>query len=187
MLTPCQGNQLRRDLNSVIANGKNWNVPVIFGAVLRYITAPIIGMLFSMAYPLFYENRADPLHIAGFGFMHLSMVASFVGLFLPRWFNVFVPRNRIRDGYYPVAPAVILKRANAENDLADGVSDEETVIPSDRDSDEKLDASVKRSSSDKVDDEEKGLPPQRSSFDRLPGETNDMAMPGQSPADPAQR
>ncbi|CRK32497.1 hypothetical protein BN1708_016119, partial [Verticillium longisporum] len=78
-------------------------------------------MLFSMAYPLFYENRMNPLHIAGFGFMHLVIVFSIFGLFLPRWFNVFVPRNRLNDGTYPVTPGVILKRANADNDYADGV------------------------------------------------------------------
>ncbi|KAM0276934.1 hypothetical protein ACHAQH_006265 [Verticillium albo-atrum] len=120
------GNQIRRDLNSIIGTGKNWTLPFFFGPVLRYITAPIIGMLFSMAYPLFYENRMNPLHIAGFGFMHLVIVFSIFGLLLPRWFNVFVPRNRLNDGTYPVTPGVILKRANADNDYADGVSDEET-------------------------------------------------------------
>lgn len=172
-----QGNQLRRDLNSVIGHGNNWKLPFVFGPVLRYITAPIIGMLFSMAYPRFYAVRNDPLHIVGFAFMHLVIIMSFVGVIMPKWFDVFVPRSRINDGTYPVAPGMILKRANAENDFADGVSDEETVIPSSRESNEKFDEDkAKRSSSD-LGDAEKGVGPSRPSFDGQQGEANQNQVP----------
>ncbi|OLN83091.1 Sodium-dependent neutral amino acid transporter B(0)AT3 [Colletotrichum chlorophyti] len=174
-----QGNQLRRDLNAVIGNGKNWTLPFIFGPVLRYITAPIIGMLFSMAYPRFYSVRMDPLNIVGFAFMHVVLITSFVGLIMPRWFNILVPRNRINDGTYPVAPGMILKRANAENDFADGISDEETVIPSGRGSNEKIDGdekTMKRSSSDLA-DTERGMAPRRPPSDKNTTEQNKPTEP----------
>ncbi|KAG8409549.1 hypothetical protein J3459_017376 [Metarhizium acridum] len=37
-----QGNQLTRDLNSVIATGKNWSVPFFWAPVIRYISCPIL-------------------------------------------------------------------------------------------------------------------------------------------------
>ncbi|KAH7359273.1 creatine transporter [Plectosphaerella cucumerina] len=189
------GNQLRRDINAVIGHGKNWTLPFVFGPILRYITAPIIGMLFSMAYPLFYSNRTDPLHIAGFSFMHLCIVFSLVGLFFPRWLNVFVPRNRINDGTYPVAPGVILKRANAENDFADGISDEETVDSGDEKG-QSFDGVPQRPSVDGVPQKSPvdgmqrssidGMP-QRSSFDMLPGESTAPQRPLDGPTDHVRR
>jgi len=133
-------------------------------------------MLFSMAYPRFYGERTDPLHIVGFAFMHLVIILSFVGLMMPKWFNIFVPRNRINDGTYPIAPSMILKRANAENDFAEGVSDEETVIPSGRGSNDKIDEKAKRSSSD-LGDAEKGMLPRRSSDEETTGDTSNYQTP----------
>ncbi|KAH7202948.1 hypothetical protein BKA60DRAFT_641062 [Fusarium oxysporum] len=59
-------NQLRRDLNIVVAGGKRWNIPVFWGFVLRYISAPILAIIVSFAFPLFYTKRNDPLHIFAF-------------------------------------------------------------------------------------------------------------------------
>ncbi|KAM5379678.1 hypothetical protein ACJZ2D_003872 [Fusarium nematophilum] len=52
-----EGNQLRRDLNVVIATGKNWGIPVFWGVILRYVSAPILAIVVSFAYPAFYLKR----------------------------------------------------------------------------------------------------------------------------------
>jgi len=46
-----QGNQLRRDLNVIVGTGKNWKIPVFWGPLLRYISAPILAIVFSFSYP----------------------------------------------------------------------------------------------------------------------------------------
>ncbi|KAF5520099.1 Sodium- and chloride-dependent GABA transporter 1 [Colletotrichum aenigma] len=122
-LTSYSGNQLRRDLNATIVTGSQWKIPAIWGFVLKYNTAPIVSIIFSFAYPNFYaKNRMDPLHIAGFTFMHIVLVATLVGLIMPRWFNVLVPKAKVMEGIYPIAPGVIFSRANAAGTLdIDGV------------------------------------------------------------------
>ena len=95
---PLQMNQLRRDLNLIVATGKNWAIPVIWGPVLRYISAPILAIIVSFSYPDFYaRGRMDPLHIAGFSFAHVSFVLVVVALVFPRSLDVFVKRERRDD------------------------------------------------------------------------------------------
>ncbi|OLN85184.1 Sodium- and chloride-dependent GABA transporter 1-like protein 1 [Colletotrichum chlorophyti] len=118
-----QGNQLRRDLNATISISGQWKIPAIWGFVLKYNTAPIVAIIFSFAYPDFYAGkRMDPLHIAGFTFMHIVLVSSLVGLIMPRWFNVLVPESKKTEGKYPIVPGLIFSRANARGTLdIDGV------------------------------------------------------------------
>lgn len=41
---------------------------------------------------------------------------------MPRWFNVLVPKAKVMEGIYPIAPGVIFSRANAAGTLdIDGV------------------------------------------------------------------
>ncbi|WQF83990.1 Putative sodium:neurotransmitter symporter [Colletotrichum destructivum] len=122
-LSSYSGNQLRRDLNATICVGGQWRIPSIWPFVLKYNTAPIVGIIFSFAYPNFYaEKRWDPLQIAGFAFMHIVLVSSLVGLVMPRWFNVLVPEHKRAEGDYPILPGTIFSRANAAGTLdIDGV------------------------------------------------------------------
>lgn len=58
---------------------------------LRYISAPILAIVFSFAYPSFHKLRNDPLHIFCFAWAHLVMLFV-VGFFIvPRALDVFVP------------------------------------------------------------------------------------------------
>lgn len=97
---------MTRDLNVVIATGNNWKLPVAWGPIVRYISAPILSIIISFAYPSFYEKRNDPLHIFAFSIAHIAMILPIVGFIVPRMFNVFV------------SPAV---RAAAEKDYIPGV------------------------------------------------------------------
>lgn len=107
-LTSKQGNQLTRDLNVTIAVGKNWPLPWFWGPVLRYISAPILAMLSSFAYPSFNAVRNDPLHIFGFIVGHVVMVLVVLGLIVPRSFDVFIPKARRGEGDLPYAPSVLI-------------------------------------------------------------------------------
>lgn len=115
-LTTDQGNQLRRDLNVIVGAGKNWKIPLIWGPLLRYISAPVLAIVFSFAYPevsgsclirqvhalitctQFYDLRYDPPYIFGFILAHIVMLAVLFGFCLPRYLDVFVPPERREDG-----------------------------------------------------------------------------------------
>lgn len=97
-LTRSQGNQLRRDLNAVVGGGKNWNIPRFWPVLLRYVSAPILAIIFSFAYPEFHTLRYDPLMITGFILTHLCLLGILLGLVMPRYYDVFIPPSRRNDG-----------------------------------------------------------------------------------------
>ncbi|KAJ2899397.1 hypothetical protein MKZ38_003069 [Zalerion maritima] len=104
------GNQLTRDLNVIVGQGKNWSIPVFWSPVIRYISAPILAIIFGFTYSLFYGNRGDPLHIFGFTAAHWIMATLLCGVLFPRWLNFLIPPVQ-RDSerlQYSTAPAVTL-------------------------------------------------------------------------------
>ncbi|KAK7429154.1 hypothetical protein QQZ08_004369 [Neonectria magnoliae] len=102
------GNQLRRDLNVIIATGKNWRIPVVWPIVLRYVSAPILAIVVSFAYPAFSAKSQDPLHIFAFTVAHCVMAIIGLGFIVPRWFDVFVPADKLQLSETFYAPQVTL-------------------------------------------------------------------------------
>ncbi|KAJ5984716.1 Sodium:neurotransmitter symporter [Penicillium waksmanii] len=98
------GNQLRRDLNDVVGGNGNWNIPRLWPPLLRYASAPILAIVFSFAYPEFYTLRYDPMMIAGFILAHLCLLLILLGVILPRYYNIFVPRHRRAEGTEETIP-----------------------------------------------------------------------------------
>jgi len=99
------GNQLTRDLNVVVGFGKNWNIPMFWAPVMKYISGPILLIVLSFAYPQFDEkHKFDPIMIYGFSIVHLVVPTVVVGLLLPSWFNWIIPSAIIPKGDKPVAP-----------------------------------------------------------------------------------
>ncbi|KAF6823850.1 sodium chloride dependent neurotransmitter [Colletotrichum plurivorum] len=115
-----QGNQLRRDLNVIVGSGKNWNLPTFWPVLLRYISGPILAIIYGFSYPAFYEMRYDPLHILGFGVGHVALLLIFGGFIVPRWFNVFIPKHRLDEGKLPYAPGRIIGADEAQAPAAVG-------------------------------------------------------------------
>lgn len=129
MTNEMQGNQLRRDLNVIVGKGNNWNIPHFWPFLLRYVSAPILAIIYSFAYPAFYQLRYDPLHIIGFAFAHFSLIIVTLGLIVPRWFNVFVPLERRRDGEVDTVVGVPIEKdevdvESLQDARASGGSDE---------------------------------------------------------------
>ncbi|KAK1464917.1 Sodium:neurotransmitter symporter family protein, partial [Colletotrichum paranaense] len=108
------GNQLRRDLNVVIGSGKNWNIPTFWPVLLRYISGPILAIVYGFSYPSFYELRYDPLHILGFAVGHVALILILAGFIVPRWFNVFIPVHRRNEGKMAYAPNVTIGADEAQ-------------------------------------------------------------------------
>ncbi|KAK5077864.1 hypothetical protein LTR64_003735 [Lithohypha guttulata] len=108
------GNQLRRDLNLIVGTGKNWTIPSFWPLLMRYISAPILAIIFSFAYPSFYLLRYDPLHILGFTLAHVCLLVIGLGVILPRWFDVFLPPHRLNDGKVDTIPNVNQSAIDAE-------------------------------------------------------------------------
>ncbi|KAH6989180.1 hypothetical protein BKA56DRAFT_476790 [Ilyonectria sp. MPI-CAGE-AT-0026] len=101
------GQQLRLDLNVIVGTGKNWTIPVIWGPLLRFISAPTLAIIFGFSYPSFHELREDPLHILGFGVAHICLLLIGVGVLFPRWFDILIPPNRRGEGKIAYAPNVV--------------------------------------------------------------------------------
>ncbi|CAJ0550548.1 Ff.00g104780.m01.CDS01 [Fusarium sp. VM40] len=102
------GQQLRRDLNVIVATGKNWSIPAFWPILLRFLSAPVLAIIYGFAYPAFYELRDDPLHILGFGLAHICLILIGLGVLLPRWYNTIIPPDRREEGKLPYAPNVLL-------------------------------------------------------------------------------
>ncbi|KAL8868936.1 MAG: hypothetical protein Q9174_004651 [Haloplaca sp. 1 TL-2023] len=100
------GEQLRRDLNVIVAAGKNWSIPVFWSPMIRYISSPILFIVYSLAYPEFWTLRNDPVYVFGFILSHFCLIFAVVALLLPRYYDVFVPRHRLDDGKRIAAPCV---------------------------------------------------------------------------------
>ncbi|KLJ11513.1 hypothetical protein EMPG_13293 [Blastomyces silverae] len=101
------GNQLTRDLNIVVATGKNWRIPVFWGPVVKYISAPILAIIVGFAYPLFNSKRNDPLHIFAFAAANVVMVLVVLGLIIPRSLSILLPADRLNKVEH-YAPGVTL-------------------------------------------------------------------------------
>jgi solute carrier family 6 GABA transporter-like protein 1 len=96
-----QGNQLRRDLNEVVGTGKNWKIPAFLPVLLRYLSGPVLAIIFSFAFPEFHTLRYDPMMIAGFVLSMLCLAMMIFGFIMPRYYNVFVARHRRDEGTEP--------------------------------------------------------------------------------------
>lgn len=81
-----------------MGTGKNWKIPPFLPILLRYISGPVLAIIFSFAYPEFYTLRYDPLMILGFIVAHLGMVLVIGGCIIPRYYNVFIPPHRRSEG-----------------------------------------------------------------------------------------
>ncbi|KAJ5094955.1 Sodium:neurotransmitter symporter [Penicillium argentinense] len=92
------GNQLRRDLNGVIGGNGNWNIPSFWPILLRYVSAPVLAIVFSFAYPEFYSLRYDPMMIAGFTLAHIGLLTILLAVVLPRYYAVLIPSHRRAEG-----------------------------------------------------------------------------------------
>lgn len=78
----------------VVGHGKNWKIPTFWPVLLRYISGPVLSIIFSFAYPEFYTLRYDPMMIAGFILAHLGLLLILLGFVMPRYYDVFIPVDR---------------------------------------------------------------------------------------------
>lgn len=93
------GEQLRVDLNRIVGQGKNWNIPSFWSILIRYIGAPALSIIYGFSYPNFYELRYDPLHILGFAVAHITLIIILGSLIMPRWYNIIIPPQRRDEGH----------------------------------------------------------------------------------------
>ncbi|KAH7076472.1 hypothetical protein BKA63DRAFT_283333 [Paraphoma chrysanthemicola] len=120
------GNQIRRDLNLIVGQGKNWKIPFFLPFLLRYISGPALAIVFSFAFPEFHTLRYDPMMITGFILSILTIIVVLVGFVMPRYYDAFIPIGRRGEGTEPTtametkgdfAGMPISQIANAEGGL----------------------------------------------------------------------
>jgi solute carrier family 6 GABA transporter-like protein 1 len=66
--------------------------------LLRYISGPVLAIIFSFAFPEFHSLRYDPMMITGFILSILTIVVVLVGFVMPRYYDAFVPVERRGEG-----------------------------------------------------------------------------------------
>ncbi|KAM5354304.1 hypothetical protein ACJ41O_000954 [Fusarium nematophilum] len=122
------GQQLRKDLNAIVGIGKNWKIPGFWPLLLRFISAPVLAIIFGFAYPAFHDLRDDPLHILGFGIAHICLILIGVGVLAPRWYNTLIPPPRRGEGKIAYAPNVVLGATESQQsdsmEAAEGETEE---------------------------------------------------------------
>lgn len=93
-----QGNQLRRDLNLIVGTGRNWKIPSFWPFLLRYVSGPVLAIIFSFAFPEFHTLKNDPLMVLGFTVAWIGLVLIILGFALPRYYDVLIPPHRRDEG-----------------------------------------------------------------------------------------
>ncbi len=102
-LTTYSGTMLTRDLNAVIAQGKNWSLPGFWAPMLRWVTAPVLVYILGIGYEDFIKDREgngfkkDPLHWFGFTLSHLGVAFVILGYIYPRSFAIWVPKKHLES------------------------------------------------------------------------------------------
>lgn len=92
---------MRRDLNTIVGTGRNWKIPLFWPLLLRYISGPVLAIIFSFAFPEFHTLRYDPLMILGFIVSMICVVLICLGFVMPRYYNFFIPPHRRGEGTEP--------------------------------------------------------------------------------------
>ncbi|GMK53621.1 hypothetical protein CspeluHIS016_0102070 [Cutaneotrichosporon spelunceum] len=95
------GNQLRRDLNEVVGQGRNWKIPVFVPFLWRYVSGPVLAIIFSFAFPEFHTLRYDPMMVAGFILSILTLAVMIGGFVMPRYYGKFISPERRFEGSEP--------------------------------------------------------------------------------------
>lgn len=99
---------MKRDLNVTVAQGKNWPLTWYWALCLRYISMPVLAIVFSFGYPSFQGQRVDPLVIFAFVVAHIAILTVASTLILPRWMDPLIPSERQEESVRGYAPQVLL-------------------------------------------------------------------------------
>jgi solute carrier family 6 GABA transporter-like protein 1 len=91
-------------LNVIVGQGKNWKIPAFMPFLLRYLSGPVLAIIFSFAFPEFHTLRYDPMMIAGFILSIITIVVVLLGLVMPRYYDAFIPVHRRSEGTEPTIP-----------------------------------------------------------------------------------
>lgn len=97
-----------------MGTGKNWKIPSFWPILLRFVSAPVLAIIYGFAYPAFHDLRDDPLHILGFAIAHICLLLIGLGVLVPRWFDCMIPPTRRDEGKIPYAPNVLLGSTDAQ-------------------------------------------------------------------------
>jgi solute carrier family 6 GABA transporter-like protein 1 len=81
-----------------VGQGKNWKIPPFLPFLLRYISGPVLAIIFSFAFPEFHTLRYDPMMITGFILSILTIIVVLIGFVMPRYYDAFIPINRRGEG-----------------------------------------------------------------------------------------
>jgi solute carrier family 6 GABA transporter-like protein 1 len=84
-----------------VGQGKNWKIPPFLPFLLRYISGPVLAIIFSFAFPEFHTLRYDPMMITGFILSILTIIVVLVGAVMPRYYDAFIPFERRGEGTEP--------------------------------------------------------------------------------------
>ena len=78
----------------IVARGKNWKIPALWAPVLRWLSAPLLIVILSIAYDDTGVLLKDPLQIFSFVLAHIGVVVVLLGIIVPSIMNVWTPATQ---------------------------------------------------------------------------------------------
>lgn len=101
--------------------------------LLRYVSGPVLAIIFSFAFPEFHTLRYDPMMITGFILSILGMVGVLLGFVMPRYYDAFIPAHRRDEGTHltvlnePISQLDTLSVVNSDIDGGESGSREKSL------------------------------------------------------------
>jgi solute carrier family 6 GABA transporter-like protein 1 len=94
--------------------------------LLRYVSGPVLAIIFSFAFPEFSRLRYDPMMITGFILSILGMVGVLMGFVIPRYYDALIPVERRGEGTQITVVGEPIEQVDAVVDLGPGSDDGES-------------------------------------------------------------
>lgn len=89
--------QLPQDLMQIVGQGKNWELPPVRPPLLRYLSAPVLAIVYNFAFPEIHSLNYDPMMITGFILSTMILLSMLLGLILLQCYDTLVPDERRND------------------------------------------------------------------------------------------
>ncbi|KAJ3215888.1 hypothetical protein HK099_006156 [Clydaea vesicula] len=89
------GDQLRKDLNAVVATHGRWEIPLTWVIIMKFLTGPICFIMTTLPFKGVAEAKfiANPIAVFGFFVGMLTLIFSLIGLVFPQAYGFMLPED----------------------------------------------------------------------------------------------
>ena len=121
-LTMYPADQLRKDLNSTIATGGRWEIPIVWSFIMKFITGPITFLLIGFSLTEVNQIFDNVTNLVGFLSGVCIVLFAVFGIIVPRFFDIFLPpgEKHVWKQQFEVGPGNILEEKQSLMKSLDG-------------------------------------------------------------------